>query len=84
MMLFTNEYTILLSKDGGEDVVLKPGIVNAFKPFAGKFIPTAHARIHDVESKNIVITLLAGQLIDGVGIITEEPASKKAKRGKND
>lgn len=76
-MLFTNEYTILKSQDGGKDVVLKPGKTNAFEPIQGKFISTAYARILDADTQQEVQKLNVGQVFNGVGVVADKETPKK-------
>ena len=78
-MLFTNEYTILKSQDGGKDVVLKPGKTNAFEPIQGKFISTSYARILDTETLKQVCQLEVGKIIDGVGVVEVTPKKRITK-----
>jgi hypothetical protein len=78
-MLFTNEYTILKSQDGGKDIIIKPGKINAFEPIEGKFISTSYARILDTETLKQVCQLEVGKLIDGVGVIEVTPKKRTTK-----
>lgn len=79
-MLFTNEYTLLKSQDGGKDIVLKPGKVNAFEPIQGKFISTSYARILDADTLKEVQKLNVGQIINGIGIAEKETPKKRTTK----
>jgi len=69
MKLFTKEYTVLLSLDGGKDVTIKPNI--EFKPFKGKYKVTCSALIKEVDTNDLIAVLKPGAIIDGVGEIKE-------------
>lgn len=79
-MLYTNEYTLLKSQDGGKDIVLKPGKINAFEPIQGKFISTSYARILDADTLQEVQKLNVGQIINGIGIVEEKTPKKRASK----
>ena len=76
-MLYTNEYTVLKSQDGGKDIVIKPGKINAFEPIQGKFISTSFARILDTETHNLVFNLEVGKVFDGIGVVVKETTKNR-------
>lgn len=67
MRYFTNEYTILINQNGGEDITLKPGVLNSFEAIVGQFKPTSFFRVMEVESKEIVGQYDVKDVFDGIG-----------------
>lgn len=79
-MYYTNEYTVLKSLNGGEDIVLKPGLINKFGAFEGEYRPTSSAMIIDEETKKIVSILNVKEVFTGVGTIPKpKPTPKKVE-----
>ncbi len=73
-MYYTNEYTVLKSVNGKEDIILKPGLANAFMAIDGEYKPTSSAYLIDVDTKKIVVALDVSTVFKGIG---NEPAPRK-------
>jgi len=73
MMYHTAEYTVLKSKVGEADKVIKP--FEKFEAFTGDYIACYFARVRD-EDEKIVMEIQGGDNIKGVG---EMPKPKPKK-----
>lgn len=66
-MYYTNEYTVIIPKDGSPNKTIKPGIINAFEAIDYPFTVTSSARILDADTKKQEIILEVGKVYDGFG-----------------
>ena len=79
MKLITNEYTVLINLDGGEDITIKPN--TQFDPIIGNYKSTSSAYVRDAETREILVYLEAGKPFENLG---EAPAPKKRAKVKEE